>query len=157
MELIPSLLDIFSPRMAARYRLVPFRRVIPQSTPPSYKAPPTHPLFSQTCTHPNIGPPCLRSSEECTCCYNEFPLENLFATPCSHFYCTNCLESMVRKWLKDRRGNLPICCSKEFVLEDFEEMIDGKLAEAFRQAKEEWRHRRPGILLRFRCDAALGW
>lgn len=45
---------------------------------------------------------------------------------------------MVRKWLEERAGGLPMCCEEDFVWENSKEKIGGELAEAFRQAKEEW-------------------
>lgn len=102
----------------------------------------------------SVGP--LSPTDDCTSCYEQLPVEKLYAGPCEHAYCGDCLERIVRQWLEVKTGPPPMCCNKDFVFEDFKEKMNGELAEEFRQKKEEFDTVDPVYCPNRTCSAFMG-
>jgi hypothetical protein len=73
----------------------------------------------------------------CTSCEDQFPSDEALQAPCSHYYCTGCLEQLHRACMTEESLYPPRCCRQPMPWEDVKNSIDAKLATEFEEKKEE--------------------
>jgi hypothetical protein len=91
------------------------------------------------------------STVECTSCEDSYPLAEVWQAPCSHHYCSGCLEQLHRASMTDESLYPPRCCRREMPWEDVSAKISNRLAEAFEAKERRTRHARQSADLLFQC------
>lgn len=72
----------------------------------------------------------------CTSCYSEIPRSNVIQFACSHDYCTDCIEGMVRVSMTG--GHFPpACCTHPLTLDSCERFLPPDLSQQFRDKQKE--------------------
>lgn len=73
----------------------------------------------------------------CVSCEDRLQLEDGWQAPCSHYYCTGCLEQLHRASMTDEALYPPRCCRQPMPWESARTKINDRLAIAFDLKKQE--------------------
>lgn len=72
----------------------------------------------------------------CVSCEDSYPSDEVWQAPCSHHYCTECLEQLHRACMTDETLYPPRCCRNEMPWDDVRVKINGRLATRFQEKKK---------------------
>ena len=82
--------------------------------------------------------PSNATHHQCTSCATSKPLFDVFQAPCGHFYCQECLHTLVELSLKDETLFPARCCRQEFALQSLKLYLEPTLIHMVEQKSLEF-------------------
>lgn len=76
------------------------------------------------------------TADTCTCCEDQLEATKAWQTPCEHWYCFDCLETLIRASMADETLCPPRCC-ETLPWPEIKVLLPKDLATSFEQRKRE--------------------
>jgi hypothetical protein len=76
------------------------------------------------------------ANDTCTCCEDPLKATNAWQTPCEHWYCLDCLETLIRASMADETLYSPRCC-EILPWQEIKVLLPKDLATTFEHKKRE--------------------
>lgn len=81
--------------------------------------------------------PTPSATDTCTCCEDRLEASRAWLTPCKHWYCSECLKTLIQACMNDETLYPPRCCVA-LPWQDIETLLPKDLVTSFKQKKIEF-------------------
>lgn len=81
--------------------------------------------------------PTPSATDTCTCCEDRLEASRAWLTPCKHWYCSECLETLIQACMNDETLYPPRCCVA-LPWQEIEILLPKDLVSSFKQKKIEF-------------------